>query len=309
MSRHAKAASVGVVTLGFGWQYYGLVAAGVTGILPVPCWLVAFVPLASSLAGESSHGAESTLGGVAGMVAAPLLLVLPALLACLTLRARQPRGASVVWDENEIVEWDGPWKRAAIPWSRAALTHLPWVVRLKRGGSRTCHAIQIADTSTGATITAWDEDPEAAPVARRRRCGKMQPLVDEMERRGVKPAHTLDWSRVVDPDRPRRTWVLVLGRLGYPLVIAGTIGSPDSTTPGYILGAIGAALLAIRALPVFHEFRATMRHLAKDAHGDRGRTAALRLKLRAVGFEAFARAMFVVLTVASTIAGGSVLHR
>ncbi len=310
MSGDAKRTNVGVVQLGFGGQYLGLIVTGVVGILPIPTWGVAFLPLVSLFPAAPSYGGSSILGEVGAIIATPLLLVLPAFLACRTLRARQPQGASITWDEDAIVEWDGPWKRALIPWSRAVLTHMPWVVEL-RSRRVTYQAIQIVDSESGATITAWDDPPDGAPIIRRRLVGRVEPLALEMQRRGVKPAHTIDWSRVVDPDRPRRTWILVLGRLGYPLAMAGTIGAPDSRAPGYVLGAIAAVLLAIRAYPVFHELRATLAHLApaKDTPEDLGRTAALRLKLRAVGFEAFARGMFVVLTVASTIAGGVVLHR
>jgi hypothetical protein len=304
----AKRTGESEVALGFGWQYWGLVAAGVPAMIPVAGWSVALVPLLAPGADKGSPGGDSPLAMAAGIVGVFLLLAFPSVVACLTLRARQPRGARITWDEDAIVEWDGPWRRAVIPWSRARVAHLSWVVHL-RLGTMTLHAIQIVDAQSDATITAWEDRPNGAPLVRRRLRGDVKPLVGALEPRGHVSSHAIDWSRIVEPDRPRRRWILVLGRLGYPLVVAGAIGAPDSTTPGYILGAIGAALLAIRALPVFHELRATLAHLGRDAVVDDGRAAALRLKLRAVAFEAFVRAMVVVLTVASTIAGGITLHR
>jgi hypothetical protein len=249
------------------------------------------------------------------------LLVLPWLLPCLTLRARQPKGARVEWDDDEIIEWDGPWKRVVIPWGRARVTHLAWVVH-GRLSSWTEHALQIVDLSSDASITFWRTAPKGAPLVRRRICGTeadMDRLLAAIAARGLDSPGTPEWSRMMDPDRPRRTWILVLGRLGYVFGAAAPLGAPDVIWPGYVLGAVAAGLLAIRALPVLHELRATILHLSAVrvapagatplSTGDLGRGDALRLKLRAVGFEASARAAFVALVVVSTIVGATVFHR
>jgi hypothetical protein len=296
----ARSSREGSLDLSFEWQYFGVACAGLAGMIPFAVWVMTLGVFLVPSAMHASSG-SSTFEDIAGGVAAVLLLGLPWLVPCLTLRARQPKGARITWDDHEVIEWDGPWKRAVVPWSRAETGHLQQGV-----GRLASHAVQIVDGSSGATITVWD-DPKGAPVVRRRMCGKAKDLLAAFEQRHIVPSGAIDWSRVVDPDRPRRTWILVLGRLGYVFAVAAPIGAPDVLWPGYVIGAMGATLLAIRALPVFHELRATLRHVAAS-RADAGREFAFGFKLRAVRFEAFARAMFVVLVVASTIAGASVFH-
>jgi hypothetical protein len=319
----------GSIPLVFGWtQYFGLAAAAFVGVIPVATWAMT---LGLGFVGDTpaSHGgAESEWEVYASIVPTFLLLVLPSILACLTLRARQPRGARVEWDDDAIVEWDGPWKRAVIPWRHAQVAHLSWVVRGK-GTRWTEHALQIVDPA-GASITLCSAVPGGAQVVRQRLhapAADLERLVAAIASRGLEASGKPDWSLALDPDRPRRTWILVLGRLGYVFAVAAPIGAPDVTWPGYVLGAIATVLLGIRALPVLHELRATIARLreapapAPDVEAtpfrtapavptaDTGRAAALRLKLRAVGFEALVRIAFVGLVIASTLVGAVVLHR
>lgn len=314
------------MALGFGGQPLGLIAAGLLGILPVPGWSIVALPLFPA-GPASSTGGDSPVAMGLGIAAALVLLSLPSVVAVLTLRARQPRGASITWDEEAIVERDGPWRRGVIPWRRARAAHFAWEQPL-RNGSVTRNAVQIVDAESGASITAWDDTPKGAPIVRRRRTGDVKPLLDALEAHDVVAHGAIDWTRILDPDRPRRRWVLVLGRLGYPLAIAGAIGAPDATAPGYVLGAIAAVCLAVRAWPVLHELRATRARIASlraaraaaaapyraadpgpaVAGEDDAEAAALRLKLRAVAFEALVRVSFVALTVGSTVVGGRVLH-
>jgi hypothetical protein len=311
----------GEIKLGFGGQYAGLVGAGLLGMLPLTTWAATLlVPLDS---GTPAQGGDSTWMGVAGGAAALLLVVLPWLVPCLVLRARQPAGARVVWDGDEIVEWDGPWRRAVIHWRQAEAAHLHRSI-VGRGGTLHFDTVQIVDSS-GAAITVWDERPKGAPVVRRRLSSSgVQTLLAALAARNIVPSSRPDWSRIADPDRPRPVWVLVLGRLGYVFAVAAPLGSPDATWPGLVLGAVGAALLGLRAFPVLCELRATTRRLAltrsggTDSAPDRtdvasasdegGRVAALRSKLRAVRLEASVRTTFVVLVVVSTLVGARVFH-
>ncbi len=308
MTGRAKISSAGSIELGFGSQYVGLVCSGFLGTIPLVVWSMTLAMLFAPFASGGSSTGGSTVVEIAGGFAAVLLLGLPCLVPCLALRARQPRRARIAWDDEEVVEWDGPWKRAVVAWSRAEVGHLQWNVGMKGGAH---HAVQIVDGSSGATITVWETQPRGAPVVRRRLTGNAKDLVRALEQREIAPSSAIDASRVIDPDRPRRAWVLVLGRMGYFFAVAAPLGAPDLRWPGYVLGAFGAALLALRASPVFHELRAVLGRLAsaRAPSEDPGRAAALRLKLRAVGFEAFARAAMVALVVASTIAGASVFHR
>ena len=321
---------MGSIPLVFGWtQYFALAAAAFAGILPVTVW---GMTLGMGFVGDTpaARGYPETQWELyASIVPTFLLLALPSILACFTLRARQPRGARVDWDDDAIVEWDGTWKRAVIPWRHAKVAHLSWV-ESGRGARWTDHVLQIVDPS-GASITLCSAPSRGAPVVRRRlhaRSSDVERLVAAVEARGLEKSANPDWSLVVDSDRPRRTWILVLGRLGYVFAVAAPIGTPEATGPGYVLGAVGAVLLAIRALPVLHELRATIGHLRgapapamADVEAtpfrtapsvprtDAGREAALRLKLRAVGFEALVRAAFVALVLASTLVGAVVFHR
>jgi hypothetical protein len=310
----------GEIKLGFGGQYAGLVGAGLLGMLPLTIWAsTLLVPLDS---GAPAHGGDSTWMGVAGGAAALLLVVLPWLVPCLALRARQPAGARVVWDSDEIVEWDGPWKRAAIRWRQAEAAHLRRSA-VGRGVTLYFDTVQIVDSS-GAAITVWDQRPKGAPVVRRRLSSSgVKTLLAALVARDIVPSSRPDWSRIADPDRPRPMWILVLGRLGYVFAVAAPLGSPDATWPGLVLGVIGAVLLGLRAFPVLRELRATTRRLATRsseadavsyrtdvpaASDEGGRVAALRSKLRSVRFEASVRTAFVVLVVVSTLVGARVFH-
>ncbi len=327
---HGADASRGSIPLVFGWtQYFGLAAAAFAGVIPVTAW---GMTLGLGFVGDTpaTHGRAETEGEFyASLLLTFLFLVLPSIVACLTLRARQPRGARVEWDDDAIVEWDGPWKRAAIPWRQAQVAHLAWVVRGK-GARWTEHALQIVDPA-GASITLCSAVPAGAQVVRQRLhapAADVERLVAAVAARGLDTPGSPDWSLALDPDRPRRRWILVLGRLGYVFAVAAPIGAPDVTWPGYVLGAIGTVLLTTRALPVLHELRATIGHLREASApalpdveatpfrtapaaptAEAGHAAALRLKLRAVGFEALVRIAFVGLVIASTLVGAVVLHR
>jgi hypothetical protein len=311
----------GEIKLSFGGQYAALVCAGLLGMFPLTMWAsTLLLPLAPR---APAHGSNSIWMGVAGGATALLLVVLPWLVPCLALRARQPAGARVVWDADEIVEWDGPWKRAVIRWRQAEAAHLRWSVE-GRAVRLNFDTVQIVDSS-GAAITVWDQRPKGAPVVRRRLSSSgVETLLAAVVARNIVHSRTPDWSLIADPDRPRPTWVLVLGRLGYVFAVAAPLGSPDATWPGLVLGAIGAALLGLRALPVLRELRATTRRLAltrssepdaapyrtdvPPASDEGGRVAALRSKLGAVRLEASVRTAFVVLVVVSTLVGARVFH-
>jgi len=285
------------IELRFGWQVFNLVASGVPGMLPVATWIV---PLAIPLLDDPGpHGNSPFLAGVLGSAAMVSMLVLPWLVPWLVLRARQPRGARLEWDEEQLVEWDGPSRRAVVAWRNAHAASVSWSDREGVGAASawTQRAVQVVDTGSGAVITAWETEPDGAPVVRRRLCAKdLRPLITAMGERAVPLSGHANWSLAAEPGRRRSTLTLVLGRLGYPCAVLAPL-LQVAPWAGVALGVVGAVLLAVRARPVWRELW-TVRARVKSTH-DAAWHEADRLRLRAIWFEAVVRAGFVVLTLAS----------
>src|SRR5439155_13477891 len=113
-------------------------------------------------------------------------------------------------------EWDGKSKRAVIPWARLAVEHEAWASA--HGRTSTAEALALRDRATDARIHVWYERPRGAPLVRRRLCAsKIHALRKAIAEKGIALGTTPDWSRASDPARKRRTWLVVLGRLGYLL--------------------------------------------------------------------------------------------
>jgi hypothetical protein len=314
------------IALGFGpAQYAGLVVAGLGGMIPFTAWVTPLL-LAAFPENRPVHGLAAIAQAVCMVGFLAGLLVGTWLVPCLVLRARQPRGARVAWDDEAVVEWDGPWKRSVVPWARAEAALVRWVVR-SRSGPTTYEAVQLVDRAKGAVITAWQTAPKGAPLVRRRLCsGDVPALRAAVEARGI-PRVSPDWMLAVDPDRPRPLVNVVLGRVGYLLGFSAGFASPLSHAAGTVLCVAGVALLAFRAVPVLAEVRAIRARLASAARTaeasagagpyrvassvppeDDGRHAADRLKLRAVMAEALLRLAFVALPIAATVTFARLAH-
>jgi hypothetical protein len=248
------------------------------------------------------------------------LLVMPSLVACLVLRARQPRGARVEWDEEAVVEWDGAWQRARVPWKRAVIAYHRWVIRIRGTTLSRPEAVQLVDPDTRAVISVWESTPPRAPLIRRRiyvGWRDIRTFIEAIEGHELefKRARRLeiehpgddcrvgnpDWSLVADPDRPNNRWRVILGRFGYVGAVLAPLCVGTATTVGaYAMMAVGALLLALRAQPVFHEVRALGARF-RGLPPSEPHTEALRMRLCAARIEAFLRGMFVALLILSTI--------
>ena len=285
----------GRIELRLGWQVVNLVGAGVPGMLPLVAWTMAIAgPL---LERPSASGATSVWPGILGGVAAIALVVLPWLTPWLVLRARQPHGAHLEWDDVELVEWDGAWKRAVVTWRNGRAASVSWVVQ-GRTSSWPNQAVQIVDTVSGSTITAWEFEPRGAPVIRRRLCAKdLKPLLAVLEERGVPLSGHADWSLAAEPGRRRSGWALWLGRAGYPCAVLAPLLQAVPRA-GLAVGLVAAILLSVRARPVCVELWTVLAQV-RSRDQDAGHRAADRLKLRAIRFEALVRAAFVLCTLAS----------
>jgi hypothetical protein len=299
------------IELGFGSsQYAALAAAGLFGTIPLTVLLASvFIPLLEG--GQSSGG--STAGAAVGLVAGVALVFGPPILPCLVLRARQPRGARITWDDEEIVLWDGPWKRTAIPWDRVTGDRAKW----KIGGFRnlvTQEALALRDRTTDARIHVWTERPNGAPLVRDRLCARdLRDLSTALDEKKIVLGEAPDWSRAADPARVRRSWLVWLGRLGYVFAFAMII-PPEPGLAKTAIGSIATVLLALRTAPPVMELLATRSPARAPEHAaapyreaerpeaptdEAGRAAADGARRRAVLAEAVVRAALVVLCLAS----------
>jgi hypothetical protein len=307
--------SKGVLELGFGGTQYGaLAASGVVGMIPFTAWLATLmVPTLDA------HHHGNVIGNIVGGALAVALLFAPPIVPCIVLRARQPKGARIEWDDEGIVEWDGDFRKTTIPWSRLAGDAVVWEVQASRYSKRAVCALALRDTQTDARIHVWEERPKGSPLVRRQLCAEnVEALRKEIGERGVVLGDAPDWTRAIDPARPRRTAIVWIGRLGYFFVVASLIGlrpGPLTTT----IGSIAAALLAVRAVPVILELRATARREERAAHASPEASpyreggapppeidvaaldAALARRRRAAMVEAFVRIAFVVMTIAALV--------
>ena len=317
-----------------------IAVSGLLGMLLPPVWGGAIVILVGGpsdpTAGPSRFSLwliESNLRNVAEVVNDVLaviatigLLVLPALLPVVVLRWRQREGASVVWDDEGLTEWDGPWKRNVVPWSRMEAAHFTWqVVVGKYGHQEARDLIQIFDRASDDRVTTiWQEPPPSVPRVRRRvASSNIAQLVQALEHHHVSLTRTVDWTCIEEPERrPMRGVSLVLARVGYVGAVIGPLLAFAWPLIGISIGVIAAGLLAWRALPVLHELSVLRRRLAgaiaseMPAHdGEDGYRAAApipresrapadRIRLRAVWMEALVRGSFVVLTLFASVANG-----
>jgi hypothetical protein len=308
------------IALHFGFdQYFALAGAGLLGIIPNAAWLVSLSRLAWTLPMPS---------GVIGLVieaglfvlALILLLVAPPLVPCLVLRARQPRGACLAWDDDGIVEREGDQQRTFIPWKNAEAARVTWDVPVGRG-KRACTAIQVFDRVTDDVVTVWEDRPRDAPVVRRRLIArKTEPLATVLARKGVSFDRHADWMRVVDPARARPSnGVLAITRLGYVGGALAPLIAFAAPAWGMGCGVASALLLAWRARSSVAELILLWTHTKSVTTAFEGpredpyRTAqrrpfahdegpAERERLGAVMLEVAVRSACVVLPVAASLA-------
>jgi hypothetical protein len=284
-----------------------LIASPLSFLSAPPQWRYAHPALYAALNGGLFLGSLSVLG-------------VPSLAACLVLRARQPRGARVEWDEEAVVEWDGPWQRTRVPWERAVIAYQRWVIRIRGTTLDRPEAVQLVDRDTRAVISVWENTPPGAPLIRRRiyvGWRDIQTFIKAIEGRKLEFERARrreiehsggdcrvgnpDWSVVADPDRPNTRWRVILGRFGYVGAVLAPLCVGTATTVGaYAMMVAGALLLVLRAQPVFHELRAIGASLVRVPPSEPHREV-LRMRLRAVRIEAFLRGTFVVLVILSTI--------
>jgi hypothetical protein len=311
------------IALRFGFdQYLALAGAGLLGMIPTAAWLVSLSRFAWTLPMPSGV-TGSVVGGVLFVLALFLLLVAPPLVPCLVLRARQPRGACLAWDDDGVVEREGARQRTFIPWQNAEAARVTWEVAVGRRGTRTCTAIQVFDRTTNEVVTVWEDRPPDAPVVRRRvMAPKTEPFAVALAGKGVTFGRPADWTRVLDPARVRLSnGVLALTRLGYVSGALAPIIAFPAPAWGIGLGAASALLLAWRARSSVAELIALRTHTrpAKTASEEspedpyraaqRRRLAdderqAERARLRAVMVEVAVRSACVVLPVAASLANG-----
>jgi hypothetical protein len=307
------------IALGFGFdQYFSLAAAGLVGMVPVASWVVSLASLASCMP-TPSGAAGALVQGALTVIALLVLLVAPPLVPCLVLRARQPWGAFIAWDDEGIVEREGAGKRTTISWHDVVAARVTWEVA-SRMGTRTCTAIQIFDRTTNEVITAWEDRPPGAPLVRRRLiASRIALLADALERRSVNLGRVADWTRVVDTARTRPSGgLLALMRLGYVGGALAPILAFPLPAVGVAVGAASSILLARRARPSVTEalaLRARLRsqtaahsELLKEPYRAAGRpparveVAAARACLRAVTLEVAVRLACAVLPIAASLA-------
>jgi hypothetical protein len=324
-----------------GWDYASFVVVGLFAMFPVTTWLMmVMLPLGLD---EKPHGGEPTnpiLVGIFVALAMFAMLVMPWLVPILVLRARQPRGARIAWDQHGVTEWDGTWKRSFIAWTELRAGHLTWETKTK-SGTHVDEALQLVGPPPAAAITVWSEAPAGVPNFRRRLCAgrdRVVELREAVERHGIELTRAPDWLLACDSDRPPHRALTIAGRFGYPLATAVPIAVPISHPVGIAMAVAAAALLTLRALPSVREVRAIVargreRAAMRDSvttsdeaspyrdagaapsaeHADadddaRARTAADRSKLSAATVEAVVRVGCVVMVVVSTVVAFFMLH-
>lgn len=277
------------IKLGFGGeQLYLLVASGVFGMIPACTWLMMLM-----LPFDFEHARHSQLVDVAGGAAMMFLMVIaPWLAALLILRARQPLGARLTWNSEVLIEWDGPDRRTVIPWRAAVACEREWVIQY-RTGPRTERAIQVFDPNTKNAITVWTTRPRGAPLIRRRlTSAHVSRVRTAVVTHGVELTGEPDWSRAFEPGRPpHEGW----SRLGYVFAVFAPLVMPVNFAVGIALSTLAAALLTLRARPVFRELTAL-----GDSPWD-------QRKRRAVVAEALIRSTFVALVIYSAWAAHAFL--
>jgi hypothetical protein len=215
------------------------------------------------------------------------------------LRARQPDGARIDWDETGVVEWDGGWRRASVPWSRARAARLVWKTT-SRARTTTHEAIQLVDTASGAAITVWPFTPPGVPNIRRRLCSEgVAALHAAIEDHHVPIGAAFDPALAMEHGRATLGPIRWVWRLGYVAAVVAPLVAGPAPVWGLALGAAGTLLLVARALPVYAELRALGGSAARERDPDR--KIAEGLRRRAVLAEAVARTAFFLLVPASTL--------
>ena len=304
----------GVIELSLGAdQYATLVAAGVLGALPVTTWLLMSMtplgleaprralperwrswPSSSSRSWSCSSCRSSRRGAAIGSLAAP----------------------ASEWEDEVVIEWDGPWKKTFIAWPELRATQVTWVTKT-RSGSITDEALQLGAEAKTA-ITCWTSKPRRSPVVRRRVCSAR---VVELRRsaRRIPLANGLDFDSSATPI-DRRTARSIVGRIGYPLRGPRAPSWRRAPPSGASRSAPCRPCSSARAAPVFGELRAIRarrRSLRRTISGDEavgpyraafapapdedaGHLARDRFKARAAMNEAVDRGGCVVMTLAST---------
>jgi hypothetical protein len=332
-----------------GGDYVALVAVGLCAAIPVTTWLTIVLMALGVDRRPAGEGPPSTIAVVVFAVFfMTVMLVLPWLVPILVLRARQPRGTRIEWNEVGVTEWDGPWKRAAIAWTEMQAGRVTWETHLK---SRILvdEALQLVGPPPAAAITVWTDRPRGVPNFRRRLCAdaaRVAALREAVEHHGIALAREPDWLLACDSDRPPHRALTIAGRFGYPLAALGPMLVPVSHAVGVAMGVGAAMLLAARALPSLREVRAIVARgrertrcamtvasapafdepapyraagtlpsedlaasdRAPDRAEDDGRAVADRLKLRAALIEAVVRTGCVVMVVVSTAVAFVTLH-
>lgn len=326
-------------------DYASLFAVGVFGALPVTTWLaMLLVPLGDGHRGGGSM--KTVLGAILMLVTLFMSLVAPWLVPMLVLRARQPRGARIGWDDHGVSEWDGTWRRSTIAWGELQASHVTWETEAKRR-THVEEALQLVGPPPAPAISVWTSRPQGVPSFRRRLCAERDRVVElreALETRGIPMTRAPDWLLACDSDRPPHRTLTIIGRFGYPLATLAPIIAPSSPPLGVAMALMAAALLAARALPSLREVRSIMARAREraaldagppTAHGPAGyreaaardpldaqgevatpasgladdaRALADRSKLRAVLIEAVVRVGCVVMVLASTAAALFVLH-
>lgn len=312
------------IELGFGFDAYTSIAtAGVFAMIPATSWLMSIVMLGGATAG----GKETSFGAVGNVVAGCFfifaVIVAPWLVPVLVLRARQPNGARIVCDDEEVAEWNGAWKRTAIRWENAIVAKLEWEVTV-RSGKRRRVALQVFDkTNPNALITAWEDVPNGAPLVRRRlEAWRLDDLEANLRDKCGPFTGTIDLARVAEPERPvQSTLVRWLTRTGYFTGFLAPLVVVPSPLAGFALAFAASPMLAWRALPSLSEARALARRLRVErpempAHADDpyrvaaapaapsrdpNEEIALRRKLRAVHLEVFVRGACAIAPIVATV--------
>ena len=219
------------VTLNFGAeQFYGLVVAGVFGMVPACTWLM-MLTLPFGLEHTRHSQVVDVLGGAAMMF---MMVVAPWLAAVLILRARQPFGASITWDSDVLIEWDGPDRRTVIPWRSAVAREQEWIVQYK-SGPRTERALQVFDPNTKNAISLWTARPRGvSPIRRRISSDRVSRVRTAVVTHGLEFNGAPEWPLSFEPGRPpHELW----SRLGYVFAVFAPLMMPVDEIVGRAVAA------------------------------------------------------------------------
>lgn len=254
-------------------EYATFVALGVPAAIPVTTWVMMIaLPFGGEIPGSGGGPSSPLVMGLLIALALFMMFVAPSLVPILVLRARQARGARIEWDAVGVTEWDGPWRRAFIPWSELSAGRVTWETQLK---NRTVidEALQLVGPPPTAAITVWTEPPRGVPKFRRRlraEAARVAALREAIEQHGIALTRAPDWLLACDSDRPPHRALTIAGRFGYPLAVIGPIVMPSSHAIGFAMGVLAAVLLGVRAAPSLREIRAIV---ARDLERTRARVA------------------------------------